>query len=494
MGDKIDKTDKSETTNAIREGAAAGKSVSAETGAGAGAQSKPSALHKTRKVLKVAEKKRDELVRDLQHEADIVAHGDPKVEREIEEYGQSYEEAHKEARERWYKRLLSTPEADKKLPIGVKILGVLILIGSAYELFEMGEAVWTAINMFRSGGMDALGVSTIVVTWVRLIDLVLLAVAFGVIGVQLLRGKRTYAALIIYAIYVLIIVGGLCSLMLFGIDPRLIVYGVSLVILVAFQVYLDPHLREERQLQRMLRDNEVKHEQEAGILGRDLTGKGYIKLDFFNLFWIFFICSILGDFIESIFHVAIVDPGHWQDRAGLLFGPFSPIYGCGAVLMTLFLNRTYKSNPLLIFFASALIGGLFEAFVSFFMQYAFGAVAWDYSGQFLSLFDGRTCGLAMLAWGILGLGWIKLLLPGMLWLIDRIPWQWRYSVTTVATLLMAADCIMSLQALDCWYERLANDPINTPIKDFYAHYFDNAWMENRFQSMTIHPDSAVRSS
>ena len=178
MGDKIDKTDKSETTNTNDGARGANKSKSEH----AGAQSKPSALHKPRKVLEVAEKKRDELVRDLQHEADIVAHGDPKVEREIEEYGQSYEEAHKEARERWYKRLLSTPETDKKLPIGVKILGVLILIGSAYELFEMGEAVWTAINMFRSGGMDALGVSTIVVTWVRLIDLVLLAVAFCVLG------------------------------------------------------------------------------------------------------------------------------------------------------------------------------------------------------------------------------------------------------------------------------------------------------------------------
>ncbi len=467
-------------------------------------QNKHHVEERIERQIEELEEKRDELVRDIEHniERGVEAaehggpaaskHDDPAFDEELQKFHQLQEEGEKEARERWYKRLLSTPRTDKKLSIGVKILGVLILIGAAYGLVNTVEAVWTAVVTFQSGDMNQLGASTIMVTWVHLIDLVLLAVAFGAIGVHLFRGRRKYAALVIYAIYILIIVGGLCSLMLFGIDPHLIVYVVTLGILVAFQVYLDPHLREERQLQRMLRDNEVRHEQEAGILGRDLTGKGYIKLDFFNLFWIFVICSILGDVIESIYHVVVVDPWHWQDRAGLLFGPFSPIYGCGAVLMTLFLNRFYKSNIALVFLFSAIIGGAFEVFVSYFMQYAFGAVAWDYTGQFLALFGGRTCGLAMAAWGFLGVVWIKLLLPGMLWLIDKIPWKWRYSVTTVAALFMAANCIMTLQALDCWYERLANVPINTPIKDFYAHYFDNAWMEDRFQSMTIHPDSAVR--
>ncbi len=400
--------------------------------------------------------------------------------------------AQRRAQERWYRRLLTTPESEKKLPVGVKVFAVLLLVAGAFGLAALVDAVVDAVHMYQGGAVKQLGISTFVVAWVRLVVLLLGDFAFIFMAIQLLRGKRNVAALVIYGIYVAVIVGALCSLMLYGVSLRLVVYGVLLAVLIAFQLYLDPQLREERRLQRMLRDNELRHEQEDGTLGRDLSGKGYIKLDFFNLFWIFVICSILGDAIESVFHVVVVDPGHWQDRAGLLFGPFSPIYGCGAVLMTLFLNRLYKRNIVLVFLLSAVIGGLFEAFVSYFMQYAFGAVAWDYTGQFLSLFGGRTCGLAMAAWGLLGVVWLKLLLPLMLWLIDKIPWQWRYSLTTVAALLMATDCVMSLQALDCWYERLTNDPINTPIKDFYAHYFDNDWMADRFQSMSIHPDSAVR--
>ena len=201
-------------------------------------------------------------------------------------------------------------------------------------------------------------------------------------------------------------------------------------------------------------------------------------------------CCVLGLIIEVLFHFALYH--EYQDRAGLLFGPFSPIYGCGAVLMTIFLNRFHKSNWLVIFLVAAVIGGAFEAFVSLFMQYAFGAVAWDYSNMPGSLFGGRTCLPFMACWGLLGVVWIKLLLPFMLRLVNFIPWNWRYMLTTVAACFMLVDAVMTLQALDCWYMRLSHDPIDTPIQQFYDHEFGDTYMADRFQSMTIVPSDAVR--
>ena len=160
--------------------------------------------------------------------------------------------------------------------------------------------------------------------------------------------------------------------------------------------------------------------------------------------------------------------------------------------MPIFLNRFHKSNWLVIFLVAAVIGGAFEAFVSLFMQYAFGAVAWDYSNMPGSLFGGRTCLPFMACWGLLGVVWIKLLLPFMLRLVNLIPWNWRYAVTTVCAALMIVDGAMTLLSLDCWYQREAGKPPETAVAHFFAEHFDNQYMENRFQSMSIDPGNATR--
>lgn len=185
----------------------------------------------------------------------------------------------------------------------------------------------------------------------------------------------------------------------------------------------------------------------------------------------------------------------------MLFGPFSPIYGFGAVLMTVALNRFYKSNFVVIFLVSAIIGGLFEAAVSWFMQTAFGAVAWDYTGSTIfglfpdpiaEIFHGRTSALFMCMWGALGCVWIKLCLPWLLKLINLIPWKARYGVTTLCAALMLVNGVMTLEALDCWYQRESGYQPTSPVEEFYAKNFDDAYMEHRFQSMTITPEHSVR--
>ncbi len=381
------------------------------------------------------------------------------------------------------KRRMVDPYEGKALPWPFRAFGAFCIAGSFLYSYGLALNAASTAQGLKDGTLTVDGVSDIVVTVIHLAVLIALVIAFVVLGVRLITEKRRHAALAANIIALLLLLDAVCSIMLEGVSVHLVVIGSLLVLAVAFGAYADPALAQERKIDRRLRSLEERDEQRAGILGRDETGRGYISLNFFNLFWIFVVCSMLGLALETTFH--LLQYHAYQDRAGLLFGPFSPIYGVGAVLMTLALNRFYKSNPLVIFLVSALIGGTFEYFTSWFMQIAFGAVAWNYTGMWLSI-GGRTCGLFMCIWGLLGLVWIKLLLPLTLRVVNLIPWNWRYWLTVACALLMAVNIVMSLQALDCWHERLSDKPTVSPIQQFYAEHFDNEFMADRFQTMTIH--------
>lgn len=384
-------------------------------------------------------------------------------------------------------------ELKPKMPLLLKVFGVLCIVGGVVSIPSGVLAVVVIVGFLQSGGLAEEALTPLAVTVVLVLAQVAMLVLFILLGVRLLRNKRRYAALTAEVLMALAAVALVCNIMLNGTDVHIVPTLVILVLLFFVSGYVDPSLSEERELQRKLRDMETRDQAEEGTLGLDSTGRGYIALNFFNVFWIFVACSVLGLIIEVVYHFVIVVPGEYQDRAGMLFGPFSPIYGVGAVLMTMALNRFHDKPVPVIFLVSAVIGGAFEFFVSWFMETAFGAVAWDYTGTFLSI-DGRTNGMFMAMWGMLGVLWIKALLPKMLDVVNLIPWKLRYTVTAIATALMLVNAIMTLQSLDCWYGRLSGHVPETPIEQFYATYFDNDFMANRFESMTINPDSATRGS
>lgn len=380
-----------------------------------------------------------------------------------------------------------------RTPLGLKVFGVLLIVGGLVSAPSTLVVLFATGKAFVDGSGREYSVLTMVLWAALVIALAFTVVAAVVLGVRLLRGPRRRARLIAEAMAIALVVAFACDLMLYGVNESLWFIGVMALILVAAHVFVDPSLSDERELQRRLRLMETREELEEGTLGLDKSGAGFIELDFFNLFWIFVIASVAGVVIESIYHVLVVDFGHYEDRAGLLWGPFSPIYGFGALLMTLALNRFHNAPVSVVFLVSALIGGAFEYFVSWFMEYAFGAVAWDYTGTFLNI-NGRTNFMFMCMWGALGVVWVKLALPALLHTVNLIPWRWRYSITAVCAALMIFNGVMTLVALDCWYSRLAGAAPDNALEQFCAEHFDNQWMEHRFESMSIDPGAAHRSS
>lgn len=397
----------------------------------------------------------------------------------------------------------STTEA-KKIPLIIKVYAVLCTLSGVGTLPSVAVFMWQVITALINGNVAAkLGDNTLVAVGLIVAGIMLSAasaIILIVFGLDLIKDQRRNAARLSYVLIAFTVVELLVDVMLQGIGPFLLRPAVQLVILIALSATVDPTLRQERELQRRLQEMLDRDAAAEGMLGRDETGEGYIKLNYFNLFWAFFVCSVLGLILEEVWHMVVVDPGVYQDRAGMLFGPFSPIYGFGAVLMTMALNRFYKKNPLIIFLVSALIGGAFEVFVGWFMQTSFGVVSWSYShirlfgmpDPIAVLTGGRTCTPFACMWGLGGLIWIKVLLPRLLKLINMIPWKRRYSATVILTAVMLIDGVMTLQSLDYWYQRVNGTVRNIPVAQFYDKHFDNEYMENRFQSMTMSPKDATR--
>ncbi|MBR2834851.1 MAG: hypothetical protein IKE43_03940 [Coriobacteriales bacterium] len=388
-----------------------------------------------------------------------------------------------------------------KIALPLRILGIIMLVGGFALAGVFLFVSWAFISVALEGVEIAWSTSTLVIAIVMASLLTVTAILSMILGIRLLLSKRRGAAKIANVLVFLTIGIIACEIMLEGVKLDIIAPLVYLTAVLIVRTYVDPRLTEERILKKQQRVQTTRDRVADGTIGYDMSGKGYIELNFFNLFWVFVIASILGLFIETVYHALVF--GGYQDRAGLLFGPFSPIYGFGAVLMTIALNRIYNRSTLLIFVVSGIIGGAFEYLVSWFMEFAFGEVAWDYSGpwfnedgtiniiSFMNI-DGRTSLLFIIFWGILGVLWIKTLLPGLLIIINKIPWKARYVVTTICAILLVVDGVMTLQANDCWYERMSGKTPSSQSDLFYAEHFGDEFMANRFQSIEIHPEKSVR--
>ena len=385
--------------------------------------------------------------------------------------------------------------AFSKIPVPLRVLSILLMVTGALGIVS---GVVTLLSLFDSNilveALEKVTATTAGVVAIAAACSFASTVLSFFVGLRLMRGKRGAASALINVNIALTVVSLVCELMLYGIDLVLLFNFVQLAAQIALSTYLNPSLVNESNLQSGLRKLDTEIHAKQGTLGLADPGEGYIRLDFFNLFWTFIVGCVVGLIVEIIFHMVVVEPGVYQDRAGLLWGPFSPIYGVGAVLMTIALNRFKDRNIVFIFVVCTIIGGGFEYFVSWFMEVAFGIVAWDYTGTFPNI-NGRTNFMFMCIWGVLGLLWVRFATPWLLNLINKIPWNWRYVVTGVCTVLMVVDCVLTLAAFDCGYTRSAGtlDYENpTAIEAFCNKDFDNEFMENRFQSMTMNTDSASR--
>lgn len=114
-------------------------------------------------------------------------------------------------------------------------------------------------------------------------------------------------------------------------------------------------------------------------------------------FLLFIIYSIMGWIMEVVNQ--IVSQKKFVNR-GFLIGPYCPIYGCGAVLITVLLNK-YLNDPITFFIMAILLCGILEYLTSYIMEKVFNLRWWDYSKDKFNI-NGRVSSRTVIPFGILG--------------------------------------------------------------------------------------------
>lgn len=227
------------------------------------------------------------------------------------------------------------------------------------------------------------------------------------------------------------------------------------------------------------------HEDNRRTEKRLLHNRRFLELDYFSLFWIFVFGCMVGLAIETLFRA--IQVGTYESRAGLVWGPFSPIYGVGAVVLTLLLNRLYHMPGLVIFLVSMVVGSLVEFMASWGMEYFWGAIAWDYSGSLGSI-QGRTNLVFGLMWGVLGLLWVRVVMPLMKRVLSAVSTKNLIvrMATIVMSVFMAINVSVTVLALDRESQRASDVSATTWGQEFFDENFPDSFMQARFENMSVH--------
>lgn len=220
-----------------------------------------------------------------------------------------------------------------------------------------------------------------------------------------------------------------------------------------------------------------------GIQERGEQGHTFAKgLCLDKLFWVFLVSSVLGAGIEMIF--CRVTGGVWMNRSSLLYGPFSVVWGLGAVVLTVVLQHHEDKPDRYVFLSGCVLGGVYEYLCSVFTELVFGTIFWDYSHMPMNL-GGRINLLYCIFWGVLAILWLRVLYPPMERTIEKLPPLMGKITTWLLIALMLCNCALTCAAMLRYTDRRGEAPRSGIVEAFLDKRYPDRYMEEHWPNMKI---------
>lgn len=165
-------------------------------------------------------------------------------------------------------------------------------------------------------------------------------------------------------------------------------------------------------------------------------------MDFVSNLAVWFLIALLyscvGWFYEFLYDIFV---HHKIVNRGFLIGPICPIYGIGAIVITLLIRNV--DNIIAIFLLSIFFSAILEYFTSYFMEKIFRVRWWDYSHEFCNL-HGRICLKALIFFGIMGVVILKVTNPLIFGFLDKLNPNVIVITAIILLAILLADIATSL--------------------------------------------------
>lgn len=229
----------------------------------------------------------------------------------------------------------------------------------------------------------------------------------------------------------------------------------------------------------------ARHGTEGATQPSVTSSSGFAEgFGFYRLFWVFFTASFVGVVLELVWCVAT--RGRFENRSGVIYGMFNPVYGVGGLIMTLFFIRRQERRDLHVFIENVLIGGSFEYLCSLGQEMIFGTVSWDYSAMRFNI-DMRTNVLYSLMWGLIGLLWVREVYPVLSLMLARIPVHAGKALTIALFVGMLANMGVSSLAVYRWSERDRGIPAASALDVRLDEWYPDEFLRDKFPNMQFVP-------
>lgn len=210
----------------------------------------------------------------------------------------------------------------------------------------------------------------------------------------------------------------------------------------------------------------------------------HMKLTWYQGTIIFVVGAVAGLVLEEFW--MYVTRGLTQSRVGVVWGPFSPLYGFGAVFLTIASYNLRRRHAAWwqVFLISVTVGGALEQFTGWSMEALFKAQSWSY----LHLPDHITQWVAwrfLALWGLLGLVWTYLVMPEVLFLIGMPTTQRQAAFITILSVYLTADLLMTVACFQRRTDRDAGLPAANGFERWIDDHYTDEFMSERFQNLVI---------